>query len=75
MPLRVIVGEADDEPSILQPAMNLVGQFVGPANMVTVEGMGHALAAEPGLEPAPQTEHAAEVDDLAVTWLRTTLVS
>lgn len=75
MPLRVIVGDADDEPSILQPAMNLVGQFVGPANMVTVEGMGHALAAAPGLEPAPQTAHAAEVDELAVKWLRTTLVS
>jgi len=27
--------------------------------------MGHALAEEPGVDPAPQTAHAAEVDTLA----------
>jgi hypothetical protein len=31
-----------------------------------VPGMAHALADEPGTEPAPQTPHAAAVDRLAV---------
>ena len=34
-----------------------------------VPGMGHALAAEPGVEPAPQTPEAATVDRYAVDWL------
>jgi hypothetical protein len=36
--------------------------------------MGHALAEEPGTEPAPQTAHAAEVDRRAVAWLDRHLV-
>ena len=32
--------------------------------------MAHALADEPGIEPAPQTSHAAVVDRYAVEWLR-----
>ena len=39
-------------------------------DLVVVPGMGHALAEEPGVEPAPQTEHAAVVDRHAVDWLR-----
>ncbi len=38
--------------------------------LVEVKGMGHALAEEPGIEPAPQTPAAVEVDRLAVQWLR-----
>jgi hypothetical protein len=32
--------------------------------------MGHALAEEPGVEPAPQTAHAVKVDALAVEWFK-----
>jgi hypothetical protein len=39
-------------------------------DLVTIPGMGHALADEPGLEPAPQNAHVAEVDRHAVRWLR-----
>jgi hypothetical protein len=35
--------------------------------------MGHALAVEPGLEPAPQTAAAAAVDETVARWLNTHL--
>jgi hypothetical protein len=38
-----------------------------------VAGMGHALADEPGVEPAPQTPAAAEVDRHVAAWLRAAL--
>lgn len=38
------------------------------AEVVTVPGMAHALADEPGVALAPQTPHAAVVDRLAVRW-------
>jgi hypothetical protein len=31
--------------------------------------MGHAIADEPGLEPAPQNGVAAAVDDVVSAWL------
>ena len=52
------------------PAAALPAALAGPADVVTVAGMAHALAEEPGLEPAPQTPHAAEVDRHAVAWFR-----
>ena len=33
-------------------------------------GMAHALADEPGIDPAPQTAAARTVDGLAAEWLR-----
>jgi pimeloyl-ACP methyl ester carboxylesterase len=41
-----------------------LGQFV------LIEGLGHALAEEPGLEPAPQLPQAREVDTEVVSWLK-----
>lgn len=38
--------------------------------LVEIPGMGHALAEEPGVEPAPQTQHAREVDAAVTAWLR-----
>jgi hypothetical protein len=32
--------------------------------------MAHAIADEPGLEPAPQSATAAAVDDVVARWLR-----
>jgi pimeloyl-ACP methyl ester carboxylesterase len=34
-----------------------------------IPGLGHALAEEPGLDPAPQTPGAAHVDEVVGTWL------
>jgi hypothetical protein len=42
----------------------------GPADVVVVDGMGHALAEEPGVEAAPQTPHAAEADAHTAAWFR-----
>jgi hypothetical protein len=36
---------------------------------VRVPGLGHALAEEPGIDPAPQTPGAAQVDELVGAWL------
>ncbi|MDD7968893.1 alpha/beta hydrolase [Actinomycetospora lemnae] len=69
-PLRLIVGSEDDPSAFLEPARDLAEAVAGPADVVVVDGMGHALAEEPGLEPAPQTPHAAEVDAHAVAWFR-----
>jgi hypothetical protein len=71
----VIVG-AEDGAGIRTSSADLrdalTKHYADPArvDLVTVDGMGHAFADEPGIEPAPQTAHAAEVDRLAVDWLR-----
>jgi hypothetical protein len=36
----------------------------------TVPGLEHALAEEPGIDPAPQTPQAAEVDGIVARWFR-----
>ncbi|WP_205857279.1 alpha/beta hydrolase family protein [Phytoactinopolyspora endophytica] len=49
------------------------GSLAGDGDRVritVVPGMAHAIAEEPGMEPAPQTPHAAEVDRHTVDWLR-----
>lgn len=69
-PARFVVGSEDEPAAFLEPTRDLVAGARGPADLVVVEGMGHALAEEPGLEPAPQTPHAAEVDAHAVAWFR-----
>ena len=38
--------------------------------LTVVPGLEHALADEPGVEPAPQTPAAAVVDRHATAWLR-----
>ena len=37
---------------------------------VAIDGLGHALASEPGIEPEPQSEDAAKVDREVVDWLK-----
>jgi pimeloyl-ACP methyl ester carboxylesterase len=69
LPVRAIVGEEDDADAFLHPAQALA-KALPAGEVLTVPGMGHALAEEPGLEPAPQTPHAAEVDAHAVAWFR-----
>jgi pimeloyl-ACP methyl ester carboxylesterase len=67
----IVVGEEDDEEGFRLPAARLhdaLGQRSVAAELVLVPGMGHTLAEEPGIEPAPQLPAAAEVDRLAVGW-------
>lgn len=67
----IVVGEEDDEQGFRLPAARLhdaLGLRSVAAELVLVAGMGHALAEEPGIEPAPQLPAAAEVDRLAVSW-------
>jgi len=65
--IRIIVG-ADDEQAIVSSALT-VAAAVG-ADVQLLDGMAHALAEEPGIEPAPQTEVAKRVDPIAAEWLR-----
>ncbi|HYH30553.1 MAG TPA: prolyl oligopeptidase family serine peptidase [Pseudonocardia sp.] len=67
----LVVGAEDDELGFRAPAARLRDALVQrsvTAELVAVPGMGHALAEEPGTEPAEQLPAAAEVDRLAVGW-------
>jgi hypothetical protein len=59
----LVVGE------VLGPAAELHEALGEHAALVTVPGMAHALADEPGVDPAPQVPHAATVDRHASAWL------
>jgi pimeloyl-ACP methyl ester carboxylesterase len=66
-----ISGEDDLRAAFLEPVAALVPELRRhgvTADWRTIPGMGHALADEPGIEPAPQRPTAAEVDRLAVAW-------
>lgn len=69
----LVVGEEDDA-GIREPAAELESALrqryaaEERAALVTVPQMAHALAEEPGTEPAPQAAHAATVDRRAVEW-------
>lgn len=77
--MRFIVGADDDREGFLEPAERLraalLERYNDPArvDLVVVPNMAHALADEPGVEPAPQTVSAAAVDRHAVEWLCTHL--
>jgi pimeloyl-ACP methyl ester carboxylesterase len=62
----LVVGEDDDR--AFRESAAALASALGQSELVSVPGMGHALAEEPGLEPAPQTPHAAVVDGHAVRW-------
>ncbi|MDQ3610319.1 MAG: alpha/beta hydrolase [Actinomycetota bacterium] len=72
----LVVGGDDDPRGFREPAgqlrESLASRYADPerAELVVIPGMGHPLAEEPGIEPAPQTGHAAQVDVHAVRWLR-----
>jgi pimeloyl-ACP methyl ester carboxylesterase len=65
----LVVGEDDDRDGVLGPAAELHEALGEHAALVTVPGMAHALADEPGVDPAPQVPHAATVDRHASAWL------
>jgi dienelactone hydrolase len=73
--LLCVVGEEDDG-GFHESAAELVSALSRHhgdsrrAELVAVAGMAHALADEPGIDPAPQTPHAATVDRHAVRWFQ-----
>jgi pimeloyl-ACP methyl ester carboxylesterase len=72
-PILFVVGADDDVEGIARPAEELAAALVKEdveAAVTRIPDMGHAIADEPGLEPAPQTAVAAAVDDVVSGWLR-----
>jgi pimeloyl-ACP methyl ester carboxylesterase len=74
-PILLVVGEDDDQAFVkdtreLRDA--LVAGYASPemVSLVTVPGLGHPLAEEPGVDPAPQSAEAARVDTEISEWLR-----
>ena len=67
--VRMVIGADDDVEGFHEPAARMHAALPG-SELVTVEGMAHALAEAPGLEPAPQIPAALRADALAVEWLR-----
>lgn len=67
-PTLLVVGADDAADGVLEPAAALHAAVPGSA-LVTVPGMGHELAEEPGTGPAPQTVAAKAVDRIVVDWL------
>jgi pimeloyl-ACP methyl ester carboxylesterase len=70
--VMLVVGE-DDDPEFRAPAAELTTKLRrrgATAQLVTIPGMAHALAEEPGTGPAPQTDQAAAVDRVAAEWFQ-----
>lgn len=71
VPATLVVGADDDLEGIISPAEQLsdaLTQGGVESSLFVIPGMAHALADEPGLEPAPQTTAAAAVDVLLTGW-------
>lgn len=74
--MLLVVGAQDDSGGVREPAEQLLqalaSRYADPdrIELVAIEGMAHALAEDTGVEPAPQTAHAAEVDRHAVRWFQ-----
>lgn len=76
----LVVGEDDDARGFLDPAKQLCASLTSRygdsqrAELVVIPGMRHALAEEPR-EAAPQSSHAAAVDEHAVRWFQRHLIA
>lgn len=74
-PLLLVSGELDHA-RFRADAVELVDALrarSGDVELVTVPGLAHPLADEPGLEPAPRRPTAEAVDDVLTGWLRARL--
>lgn len=73
LPVLLVMGDKDDDEfrvSAERMWQALSGASEpGRYSLITVPGMGHALAEEPGVEATPQTAHAARVDTIVAQWL------
>jgi pimeloyl-ACP methyl ester carboxylesterase len=71
----LIVNGEDDDPAFPTSADDLYealsARWWSPEQVerVRIPGLGHALAEEPGIDPAPQTPGAARVDEVVGAWL------
>lgn len=68
VPLLVVSGE-EDYPTFRPDARDLVAAAPR-AELLSVPGLAHPLADEPGLEPAPQIPVARVVDEALTDWFR-----
>ncbi len=68
-PLLVVSGELD-HPGLRADALRLVEASKGRAELLSIPGLAHPLAEEPGVEPAPQLPLAREVDAGLTAWFR-----
>jgi dienelactone hydrolase len=68
-PLLVVSGELD-HPGLRADALDLVDALGEPSELLSIPGLAHPLADEPGIEPAPQLPSAREVDAGLTTWFR-----
>jgi hypothetical protein len=68
-PLLVVSGELD-HPALRADAVDLVDAMGERAELLSIPGLAHPLADEPGIEPAPQLPPAREVDAGLVEWFR-----
>lgn len=68
-PLLVVSGELD-HPALRADAARLVDAVGERSELLSIPGLAHPLAEEPGIEPAPQLPLAREVDAGLVRWFR-----
>jgi len=73
--ILLVTGDEDDPAFPLQARQLQAGlrqRYRDPerVDLVSIPGMGHAFAAEPGIEPAPQTAGAKLVDAAVTAWFR-----
>jgi pimeloyl-ACP methyl ester carboxylesterase len=73
-PLLVVSGE-QDHPGLRADALSLVEALGQRCELLSVPGLAHPLADEPGIEPAPQLPLAREVDAGLVRWFRRQLIA
>ncbi|MEV7548166.1 alpha/beta hydrolase [Amycolatopsis sp. NPDC089917] len=68
-PLLVVSGELD-HPGLRADAVGLADALGERSELLSIPGLEHPLADEPGIEPAPQLPRAREVDAGLVAWFR-----
>ncbi|MFE0764792.1 alpha/beta hydrolase family protein [Streptomyces smyrnaeus] len=73
-PLLVISGESD-HPALRADALHLVDALGERSELLSIPGLAHPLADEPGIEPAPQLPPARTVDAGLTAWFRRHLPS
>jgi pimeloyl-ACP methyl ester carboxylesterase len=75
-PALLLITGADDDPAFPGQAQRLHAElrrrydYPQHVRQMSIPGMGHAFAAEPGIEPAPQTTEAHRVDTATTEWFR-----
>jgi alpha-beta hydrolase superfamily lysophospholipase len=73
-PAILLVTGAEDDPAFPLQAQRLHSELrqrygdPGRVGLTTIPGMGHAFAAEPGIQPAPQIAEARVVDAAVADW-------